>query len=167
MKSLNKNFSNKKNIYIKTPTNKIKSYTVQKADTKPLANSFLNKEIKVLLVEDDCIIAKATTAILTGLNCTVDLAPNGQTALQKIENNYDIIFMDIGLPDMSGFEVAKKIRQTKNLPNKHIPIIALTANSDPSYKEKFKSAGIQAIEYKPLTKVVALAILKVFVFKLK
>jgi DNA-binding response OmpR family regulator len=80
---------------------------------------------------------------------------------------YDLIILDIGLPDISGFEVARRIRASEALQNKQpVPIIALTAHLDHKNNSDFLEAGIQTVISKPLTKVIALNILKKFVYEL-
>jgi CheY-like chemotaxis protein len=80
---------------------------------------------------------------------------------------YDLIILDIGLPDISGFEVARRIRASEASQNKQpVPIIALTAHLDHKNNSDFLEAGIQTVVSKPLTKSVALNLLKEFVFKL-
>lgn len=85
-----------------------------------------NKKRHILLVEDDLITQKYTVTTLNDLNCAVDIAPTGKAALKTAHKHYDIVFMDIGLPDMSGFEVAKRLRKTQT---SHTPIVALTAHA--------------------------------------
>lgn len=88
-----------------------------------------NKCFKVLVVEDNKIAQRYTSAMLEHLDCIVDLAETGTQALNMADDSYDLIFMDIGLPDMSGIDVAKKIRP---LLNKQASIVALTAHAKDS-----------------------------------
>ena len=117
---------------------------------------------KVLLVEDIEIAQKMATMILEGLGCSVDIAENGQQALQKYQNNhYDMVFMDIGLPDTTGIEVAKEIRRLEN-DNHKTPIVALTAHNDDSYRTASLNVGMNDFMVKPLTKDGAQSMLNKF-----
>lgn len=110
-----------------------------------------NQQIKVLLVEDHKIAQKVEIGILQRLNCFVDVASNGEQALHYISQNYyNIIFMDIGLPDMDGLAVTEAIR-AEDGKNKTVPIIALTAHSDDEYRNKATWVGMDAYIVKPLT----------------
>jgi len=104
---------------------------------------------KVLLVEDNAVIQKAHRAFLQELNCQVDIASNGLQALSLYEsNNYDIVLLDIDLPDMKGTAISKKIRYLND--KQHIPIIAVTALKN-STQQFYKKAGINAVIYKPVS----------------
>lgn len=109
------------------------------------------KIIKVLLVEDQNIARNVETHVLEDLGCVVDATQNGITALELLgKNNYDIIFMDIGLPDVDGLTLTETIRHASNT-NKSIPIIALTAYGDEGYKNRATWVGMNGFIVKPLT----------------
>jgi two-component system aerobic respiration control sensor histidine kinase ArcB len=115
-----------------------------------IMESLNSNTIKILLVEDEFIIQKVHTAILEKLNCSVELAVNGEEALAKSKNGnvYDLIFMDIGLPDIMGTEVIARIRQKEK--DSRIPIVVLTAYSDPKMLNEIENAGSNAIYNKPI-----------------
>ncbi len=84
---------------------------------KPVTNEFIadklsaSTESRVLVVEDQATPAKIAQNILSKLHCQVDIAIDGEAALQQInQENYDLIFMDIGLPGNDGCEVTRRIR---------------------------------------------------------
>ncbi|MBB71415.1 MAG: hypothetical protein CMF50_03355 [Legionellales bacterium] len=80
---------------------------------------------QILLVEDDKIAAKVAVAILTTLNCEVIHAPTGAAAIDLAgKHHFDLVFMDLGLPDMCGIDVANEVRKLQD-----IPIIALTGHA--------------------------------------
>ncbi len=109
-------------------------------------------KVHALLVEDNPMIQKVSTITLNSIGCFVDMAVNGQQALQMAsQKTYDIIFMDIGLPDINGSTVSSKIRQQQDSPNFSTPIIALTAHMDSTSKDQCLSAGMNAVITKPLT----------------
>lgn len=123
----------------------------------------MDKSSAVLLVEDHHLSAKIAKNILSNLNCQVDIAMDGKTTLEMLQNNhYDLIFMDIGLPDMSGYEITRRIR-SHELSEEHIPIIALTAHADSESQQQCLDAAMNAVINKPLTKQGAKNILNIFV----
>lgn len=126
-----------------------------------------SSETHVLVVEDQALAAKVATSILKGLGCSVDVAENGESAISRVKNNhYDLIFMDVGLPDISGNEATKQIREWESLvDDKRIPIIALTAHVEVEDKEECIKSGMDAVLSKPLTKETSLDILNAFIPK--
>lgn len=118
---------------------------------------------RILLIEDHPLTAQITRSILMKLACQVETAANGTEALEKaIAYNYDLIFMDIGLPDMNGNEVARRIRAFEAKMKRYTPIIALTAHVDEN-KEHCIAAGMDAVYSKPLAKEEAVGILDTFI----
>lgn len=112
--------------------------------------------IHVLLVEDLIIAAKLSKLLLTDLNCSVDIAMDGESALQFVKcNPYQLVILDIGLPDISGNEVARKIREWEKSQVKQIPIVALTAHVENEKQEECIQAGIDLVLSKPLLKQTA------------
>ena len=84
----------------------------------------------VLVVEDNKVAAVAVSLELKSLNCTVEIAKNGAEALEKTESNTDdLILMDIGLPDIDGIEVTKKIRALSDARKSRVPIVAWTGHA--------------------------------------
>src|SRR5690348_15265429 len=93
------------------------------------------KPIKILFVEDEPIVRMITCAMLVELGYMLDSAINGKEALTKFFNGYDLIFMDLGLPDISGIEVTAEIRRLESI-QKHTPIVAYTAYTDEIVKSE-------------------------------
>lgn len=82
--------------------------------------------MRVLLVEDDDAVAASLEAPLAAAGFTIDRAENGEIALQSVKSGrYDIILLDLGLPDMDGYDVCRAIRA-----DSATPIIVVTARSD-------------------------------------
>lgn len=116
----------------------------------------------ILLVEDSSIAQKILTHMLIGLNCQIDVASDGTTALQLTsQKHYDLIFMDLGLPSMDGYEITKRIRLQEK--GHHVPIIALSAHVDSKNKQKCIEVGMMAIYSKPLMKDTVYDILNAFI----
>lgn len=117
----------------------------------------------VLVVEDNIIATKVARGVLEELNCQIDIAPDGKTALTLIEkNHYDLIFMDIGLPDGDGCDVTRRIRLKQWQRNPSVPIIGLTAHIDDEKKRHCLANGMNAIYTKPLTLEKGSSILNAF-----
>jgi PAS domain S-box-containing protein len=125
---------------------------------------FGNITPKILLVDDNQINRKVASQILIKGGCEVDMAENGMEAILKlIENTYDIIFMDIQMPEMDGVTATKKIRELriKNL----APIIAMTAYSMEDDKDRFISAGMDDYLPKPIKSETIINIVRKWVLK--
>ena len=104
--------------------------------------------LKILLVEDIELNIKVTMFLLKKLGHQVDIAKNGAQALKKVtEKKYQLILMDIQLPDMDGYQITKQLHQehADSLP----PIVALTANVFAD-KQHFMERGMDDVLAKPL-----------------
>ncbi|MDX2196478.1 MAG: ATP-binding protein [Cytophagales bacterium] len=126
---------------------------------------FKNKIPYILLVDDNMINQKVAKEIMLKSGCKVDVAYNGVEAILKIiDNTYDLILMDIQMPEMDGISATKKIKELriKNL----APIIAMTAYSMEDDKDRFLSAGMDDYLAKPIRLETLIAIIKKWVFKL-
>lgn len=105
---------------------------------------------RLLLVDDYPINQIVVSEFLSKWNVIIDSADNGIQALEKIEiTNYDIILMDLQMPDLDGYETTIRIRAMKNSKNSKIPIIALTASNVSEVKEKVLEAGMNDCISKP------------------
>ena len=110
-----------------------------------------SKQPKILIVEDTKIAQTIAKMVLKTLGCETDIAETGQTALDYVSRtNYDMILMDIGLPDTDGFTITETIRNGKTK-NATKPIIALTAHADAFIKEQHRSQVTSEIIAKPFT----------------
>ena len=137
---------------------KVPEQTAQSNEKTPPSPHFLQeekeepnqKQIHVLLVEDNLINAKLASIQLKKLNCKVETAGNGVEAIQKAEKTlFDIILMDCQMPLMDGFEATRKIRAIEG---KHgeLPIVAVTANVLPEDRERCMACGMDDFVSKPL-----------------
>mgnify|MGYP000185405865 CR=1 FL=1 len=105
------------------------------------------KKLKFLVVDDNQINIKVVTAILKKWGSKYDTASNGLEAIEKAtDNDYDIIFMDIQMPVMDGFEATRKIRKIKGLKPR---ILALTASILRENEYKCIQAGMDGVIRKP------------------
>ncbi|MBA2612248.1 MAG: PAS domain S-box protein [Bacteroidetes bacterium] len=122
------------------------------------SNEVINLDgVRILLVEDNDVNRLVAQNTFKHYNCTVDEAVNGLEALQKVKkNNYDIILMDIQMPEMDGLEATQRIRNELRIDT---PIIALTANAFKSEVEKTKLAGMNDYIIKPFEEVTLLKLI--------
>ncbi len=97
--------------------------------------------MKVLIVDDSVINLKVASKILEHEGFTVETSTNGYDSIEKVKNNkYDIIFMDIMMPEMDGKETYVKLQE---LPNFDTPVVVLTADTEETrddYLNKYKFA---------------------------
>ena len=108
----------------------------------------LIQNLTVLVVEDVKLNQLLMRIILEDLGIAVDMAENGKIALEMLKiNQYDIIFMDLQMPEMNGYEATEYIRNTMN---SQVPIIALTADVTTVDVEKCKAIGMDDYISKPI-----------------
>ena len=111
-----------------------------------------DKKDTILIVEDNELVAEFTKINFTNLDCDVDIALDGKTALEYAkQKTYDLILMDLGLPDIDGYTVTQEIRSNELLRNNaSTPILALTAHVTNEEQERCIASGMHAIIVKPL-----------------
>jgi PAS domain S-box-containing protein len=122
-----------------------------KAGGGEAAGSFTGR--RILLAEDVEINREIVRSILEPLGFEIDEAENGQEALDKFAANpgfYDLIFMDIHMPDLDGYEATRLIRKLDKPQAGKVPIIAMTANVFKEDVEKCLAAGMNDHIGKPL-----------------
>jgi len=108
--------------------------------------------VRVLLVEDNPVNQKVAIRMLQKLGCVVELAENGQQALEKLERaSYDIVLMDMQMPVMDGLTATRLLRQRERQTGHHQVVIALTANAMQTDRELCLEAGMDDYLSKPLT----------------
>jgi CheY-like chemotaxis protein len=110
-----------------------------------------NENRRILLVEDNEIAQTSTLILLEHLGYQIDTATTGKQALAMLhEQAYDLILLDIGLPDMDGFKVAELMLEhsKESVANR---IVVLTAHSDEVYRKRCKEVGVAAFWVKPVS----------------
>ncbi len=124
----------------------------QADDTSHEDRTRVQPKMNILLAEDNKINQKVAMLNLNNLGYQVDIASNGKEAVEKFENgDYDLIFMDVQMPEMDGIEACKKIRELEinSDSTKKIPIIAMTANTSEDERKKYMEAGMDDYISKP------------------
>ncbi len=103
------------------------------------------------MIEDLKIAQIAAINLFAKLSCSIQVVANAAAALEKILlSRYDIIFIDIQLPDINGFELAQTIRNIEKRWTR-LPLIAVTANFTEELENKSKNSGFDDFMIKPLT----------------
>jgi len=83
-------------------------------------------------------------------NCELVEAENGRKALEALrQQDFDVILMDMVMPEMDGIEATTALRHTLPAPVCETPVLGLTANVNPQDLERFSSAGVNAVVLKP------------------
>ncbi|MES2590854.1 MAG: ATP-binding protein [Bacteroidota bacterium] len=112
------------------------------------------QNLNILLAEDNAINQLLAQTILHQFGFKVDTAENGRIAIQLLkENQYDIILMDLKMPEMGGIETTQYIRTQMPFPKSDIPIIAITADVTKMDIDKYQEAGINDYVIKPFNQM--------------
>lgn len=131
-----------------------KSEEAQELEMVQALNKEALAEKRLLLVEDNELNREIAVELISQTGVSVDSAENGQEALacfEKMpENHYDMIFMDIQMPVMDGYEATAKLRRLARRDAPQIPIIAMTANAFAEDIRKSREAGMNEHLTKPL-----------------
>ncbi len=107
------------------------------------------KHSRILLVEDNLLNQQLATELLMGVGMVVEIANNGKEAIDAVtRKQYDLVFMDVQLPVMSGYEASSLIK--KNEKFKELPIIAMTAHAISGAREDCLNAGMDDYIAKPI-----------------
>ena len=126
------------------------TYTNSKYRLRSKKEEKLNISNKILLVEDNEINQLFVVTLLQKKGYQVDSAENGKIAIEKLKNtNYDLVLMDLHMPEMDGYETTRFIRNSFDEPKNKIPIIALTAAAIKGEKEKCFAEGMNDYISKP------------------
>ncbi len=107
----------------------------------------IRRKIQILLADDNIINQRVTQSIFKHLGFEIDIAQNGKEAVEMAsQKNYDIIFMDILMPDMDGITATKIIRQQ----GIKVPVVAISAADEPEIRAEAYSVGMNDFISKPV-----------------
>lgn len=124
---------------------------VKDSQKKELVVPLVNKKLKILVGEDDRINQIVVEKLLNLQGHRVEIAEDGIECIKKYEaDSYDLVIMDIQMPNMNGIDATKKIRELQTLQNRHIPIIALTAYALKEDRQKMIEEGFDDYLAKPI-----------------
>lgn len=135
------------------------------SEGRPSEHSTLEKRLRILIVEDNPVAQSVEKALLAALNCNVDIAESGTTATILFSpGKYDLVFMDIGLQDTSGYIVSKSFREMEKNTRYHVPIIALTCYQADVVKSDCRDYFMDGVMTKPLTRPQAIQLINHYVY---
>lgn len=113
-----------------------------------------DRALRVLVAEDNQVNRKLVTTLLEKRGHDVTAVENGRAAVQAIDNagagGFDLVLMDLQMPEMSGFEATQAIRDRERKTRRHLPIVALTAHAMQGDRERCLAAGMDAYLAKPV-----------------
>jgi CheY-like chemotaxis protein len=120
----------------------------------PAPEKTRGRPLNILLTEDNPVNQKLAIRLLEKAGHRVTLAGNGREALAALENagsrGFDVVLMDIQMPEMDGMEAAAEIRNREKNSGKHIPILAMTANAMRGDRERYLASGMDGYISKPI-----------------
>ena len=109
------------------------------------------RSLRVLLAEDNLVNQKLASRLLEKHGHNVVTAANGRQALERIEaENFDIVLMDVQMPEIDGFEATATVRKMEEATGAHLPIVAMTAHAMQGDNQRCMAAGMDGYLAKPL-----------------
>ena len=118
------------------------------------SNAVKSRTGRILLAEDVELNQEIATVILQDAGFQTEIAGNGKIAVDMLENSepgyYQLVLMDVQMPEMNGYEATKAIRKLENKELASIPVIAMTANAFEEDKQEALKSGMNAHIAKPI-----------------
>lgn len=109
------------------------------------------KGMRVLIADDDLINRKVMESLLGNMGCVVDVSKDGMDVVRKMDRPcYDMVLLDVAMPELDGYEVAGKIRMRLEACEKYVPIIAISAYHGNKVIDKCVKAGMDGFMVKPI-----------------
>jgi signal transduction histidine kinase/CheY-like chemotaxis protein len=110
-----------------------------------------DRDLRVLLAEDNPVNQRLAVRLLEKRNCTVKVVKTGREVLAALKKaTYDIVLMDLQMPEMDGLEAAAAIRQEEKRTGLHVPILAVTAHAMKGDRERCLAGGMDGYISKPI-----------------
>ena len=107
--------------------------------------------LRILLAEDGVINQQVAVRLLEERGHSVEVVNNGRTAVEQVATaSFDVVLMDVQMPDMDGLEATAAIRRAETLTGEHIPIVAMTAHAMQGDRDRFLAAGMDGYVAKPV-----------------
>ena len=111
----------------------------------------VNDPLRILLAEDGLVNQEVASGLLEMQGHHVTLAENGVEALAALERaSFDLVLMDLEMPEMDGLEATAAIRQKEAATGDHLPIVAMTAHVLPAFEDRCRAAGMDGYLTKPI-----------------
>jgi len=107
-------------------------------------------KMRILLAEDDPINQMLALALLEDQGYQVTAVGNGRQAVEAVNDDFDLVLMDVQMPEMDGIEAARRIRAAEEGSGRHLPIIAMTAHALPQDRQLCLEAGMDDYVAKPI-----------------
>jgi signal transduction histidine kinase/DNA-binding response OmpR family regulator len=118
--------------------------------TKPL-QARVARPLRVLLAEDNIVNQRVAVGLLTKRGHDITVAANGREALAALERGaFDLVLMDVQMPEMGGLEATAAIRERERVHGGHLRIVAMTANAMAGDRERYLAAGMDGYVSKPI-----------------
>ena len=109
------------------------------------------RSLRVLVAEDNLINQKIACRMIEGLGHSVDVAADGREAVERVKaTRYDLVFMDIQMPFLDGYEATVAIRRLEEESGEHLPVVALTAHALGGERERCLGCGMDEYLTKPI-----------------
>jgi PAS domain S-box-containing protein len=137
----------------------------RKMHTQYSVREAMKHSVRILLAEDNLVNQKLAVMMLTKAGYTIEVAENGKRAVEKFSEDpkaFDLIFMDVQMPEMDGKEATQALRQ-KGFTD--IPIVAMTAHAMKGDREKCIEAGMNDYITKPIKREMVFGMIQKYVFK--
>lgn len=123
-----------------------------RAKPQELANNESNISLNILLAEDNPVNQKLIKKVLENRGHTVSVVTNGKLAVQAVkESVFDLVLMDIQMPEMDGLTATSRIRSEEEGSGKHIPIFAMTAHAYKEAEQMCRQSGMDGYLTKPIS----------------
>jgi len=118
-----------------------------------MARTLVDKALQILLVDDNAVNLLVARMMLQKCfpKATIVEAASGALALEKLRTHaFDVVLMDMVMPDMDGMEVTRILRRDFAAPTRHMPVLALTASANPVDQDRCLASGMNDVVHKPL-----------------